>query len=294
MTEPKEKSKPALRSPRQKKTLGLQVPQPLRLPHADLIHAAEEPPPVAISPTPTPDVGVPGVVAPTPDVGVDPARTPTPDVGVTPGVAPTPDVGVRVASSYFRAANSVFDELLPKLTLPEQLVFVQLYRLSWGHQRETCRVSVPRLASRCNLGTTAVRTALRKLERDGRIMALGTDFGASNKHDRGLEYRVLLPDGTPTESVAPTRNVGATRHVAATQDVAMKYIKEHVERAPGADAPVPGSIYHIRTIAARFYERREPGYTRADLVEDVRRALIGEGCEVDHERIEEAIGGIAF
>jgi hypothetical protein len=333
MTDPKEKPRTGLRSPKPKKTLGLQVPHALRLPHDDLIPASEveierHPGPVAV-PEPEPEPATPVVVeivvpvatptadvAPTPNVGVLELSTPTPNVGATPDVAPTRNVaatrkgpepqrgvgatrnvaptrgvGVRPSSLYYRMPNSIPDDLLPRLAPTEQLVYLQLYRLSWGHQRATCKISVPRLAERCNMGTTAVRTALRKLERDGHLTALGTDFGHSTRSERGLEYEVNLPTGTPTESVAPTRNVGATDSVAPTPDVAMKYIKENNRK----ESSKP-DVYELRTIAARIFEVRknEPNFSRDRLREAVRSVVIGENRDASDDLIDEAIRGMAL
>jgi hypothetical protein len=171
-------------------------------------------------------------VAPTLDVGATPDVAPTPPVAptnspqlllqkiaATPGVAPTPDVE---AHQFTRVVNGLFDKILPTLKPQEQLVLLRLYRLSRGFNSERCMVSVGKLASTCNIGTTSARLALQVLESKGYIKRLRTDQSNPDQQNRGIEFEMLLPAAAPTSRGGATRSVGATSGVAPTPDVAIK------------------------------------------------------------------------
>jgi hypothetical protein len=52
------------------------------------------------------------------------------------------------------------------------------------------------------------------------------------------------------------------------------------------------SVYDVRKIAARFVERHQPGYTLAQLHEDLRTVLRGQGREVDEAILADATRGM--
>jgi hypothetical protein len=89
MTDPKERPRSGLRAPKPKKTLGLQVPHPLRLPHEDLI-------PTSVVSTPNAPSDANSIeetpVTPTDSVAVSMLTTPTSHVGVTDSVRATKSV----------------------------------------------------------------------------------------------------------------------------------------------------------------------------------------------------------
>jgi hypothetical protein len=167
---------------------------------------------------PPPDVPPTLHVAPSNDVA------PTQDVAPTEikhpplqNVAPPPDVVITadVAPEQFtRVVNGIFDKILPSLKPVEQLVLLRLYRLSRGFNKDVCRVTISKLASSCNIGTTAARLATQVLEIRGYIKRLGTDVANTNQNNRGIDFEMLLP------AAAPTRRAGGTRPVAPASDVA--------------------------------------------------------------------------
>jgi hypothetical protein len=169
---------------------------------------------------PTPDVGATSGVGATPDVA--PTNSPQlllQKIAATPDVAPTPDVE---AHQFTRVVNGLFDKILPTLKPQEQLVLLRLYRLSRGFNSERCMVSVGKLASSCNIGTTSARLALQVLESKGYIKRLRTDQSNPDQQNRGIEFEMLLPAAAPTSRGGATRSVGATSGVAPTPDVAIK------------------------------------------------------------------------
>lgn len=184
----------------------------------------EQPPPS--------DVAPPSNVPPTTDTAPPPDATPTPDVAPphlqqpplqsvapTPPAAATPDVAPE---QFTRVVNGIFDKILPTLKPAEQLVLLRLYRLTRGFNTNVCRVTIGRLATTCNIGTTAARLATQSLETKGYIRRIGTDMANTNQNDRGIDFEMLLPAAAPTRRGAATRPVAPTSHVAPPPDVANK------------------------------------------------------------------------
>ena len=98
-----------------------------------------------------------------------------------------------------------------------------------------CFASVSNLAKRASLGTTATRSQLRALERDGFIETEGgRSGGRSGTRYRLSTQRVSVPN--PTLTVAQPN---ADRWVNPTLTVAEEVIKEGTEEVQAAAAAVP-------------------------------------------------------
>jgi hypothetical protein len=229
---------------------------------------------------PTQQVAPTPQAAPTQQVG-----EPLPQVAATQQVAPTPQVGaptaIDISGGYFKMPNAWADMLCATLDVYAQAVYTQLLRLSWGHRRETCTIGYPRLAERAGISVNGARKGIRELVARGLVEQIAVDLAASRQLDRGILWRVALPEATPTQWVAPTYQVGATRQVAATRDARMTEKKTNrKDMAPVAAAPAPRSIRsesEQEALAKAFvYERRreQPGISTAEL-----RELAGPWCE---------------
>ncbi|HEX8472987.1 MAG TPA: replication protein [Pyrinomonadaceae bacterium] len=84
------------------------------------------------------------------------------------------------------------DHLCRWLTPDEQAIYTQLYRLSWGWNKDTCFISNPRLSERSNVPLTTMRRAVGKLVNKGLIEKTGRIFGSNM--EQGIEYRVFTLD----------------------------------------------------------------------------------------------------
>jgi hypothetical protein len=113
---------------------------------------------------------------------------------------------------------------MPTLKPAAQIVLWRLFRLSVGFNSQTCFVTVGKLAEMCNLGTTVVRESLGYLEGRNLIKRLSVEYGAKNRHEKGITFLVKLPRLTPTKSGAPTKYDAVTDFVASTKS---KPNKEH-------------------------------------------------------------------
>jgi hypothetical protein len=245
-------------------------------------------------PAPTQQVAPPSQAAPTSQVA-----QPLPQVAAPPQVAPTQQVVAPVAAdisgAYFKMPNAWADGLCATLDVYAQAVYTQLLRLSWGHRRETCTIGYPRLAERAGVSVNGARKGIRELLARGLVEQVAVDLAASRQTDRGILWRVILPEGTPTQQVAPTHQAGATRQGAATRDARMTEKKTNrKDMAPVAAAPAPRSLRseaEQKTLARAFVHeqrRAEPGIT-ADRIRDLANPW-AEEQGVDARFVDDAIG----
>ena len=111
---------------------------------------------------------------------------------------------------HLRVPNEVLYNILPTLKPSEAIVLLRLYALSHGFQKNTCTVSLDRLASGCNLSRTQTRVCVRSLERKRLIKSQGIDNTNSQKDLRGLHFEVKLPSATRAESAPHVKSASDT------------------------------------------------------------------------------------
>ena len=182
-------------------------------------------PPDDASPTPN--------VSHTPDVSHAPDVSPTPEtsyalrgVSLAPRVSHTPAVehepkaadlwaGVPETRGYSKQFHAITDHLYQLLDPIEQAVYTQLFRLTHGFGKPTCVISLPRLAERANIGTTAAHGAIKRLVTKGLVEKRTWIVGKGK--EQGIEFSLPLP-------VWLTRNVSHTGDVSHASN---EPIKEH-------------------------------------------------------------------
>jgi hypothetical protein len=115
--------------------------------------------------------------------------------------SPAPDMpSVNLWSSlpqidgHLRLPNVIIDHLYQLLDLQERSVYEQLFRLSHGYGKSTCKIGYPQLAVRSGMGRTATIQTVERLVKKGLISRIGTDIGG--KKEQGSEYWVSAP-GSP-------------------------------------------------------------------------------------------------
>ena len=101
-------------------------------------------------------------------------------------MASLPDV-----DGYMKFWHQMTDHLYRQLTMAEQAVHMQLFRLSWGHNNPTCIIGLPGLARRTGAAKGTVQTAVAGLIRKGLIRKERTVFGKDK--EQGIEYYVVPP-----------------------------------------------------------------------------------------------------
>ncbi|MBA3441198.1 MAG: hypothetical protein H0T92_15145 [Pyrinomonadaceae bacterium] len=105
---------------------------------------------------------------------------------------------------HLRLPNQIVDHLLPMLDPFEQAVYVQLYRLSWGFNKPTCSISLPKLSDRTKVPLSTLKKVLGRLQSKSLIEKAGMTIGFGK--DQGIEYRVLAGSSQLAESSQPPQS----------------------------------------------------------------------------------------
>jgi hypothetical protein len=109
---------------------------------------------------------------------------------------------------HLRTPHEITDRILPTLKPGCQVVLMRLYRLSAGFGSNTCHVSLPKLASACNISETQIRIFLRDLEQRKLIKRLSVDLANKIQSERGITFEVLLPRLAATKSAGGSKITG--------------------------------------------------------------------------------------
>ena len=90
------------------------------------------------------------------------------------------------AAGFTRLHHQIVDHLYCQLSPKEQIVHLQLYRLSWGRGHPNCFISLPKLARRSNLSSRSASDAISLLEIKGLIRKGAVVTGKGK--EQGVEY----------------------------------------------------------------------------------------------------------
>jgi hypothetical protein len=108
------------------------------------------------------------------------------------------------AKGHLETPYQLLDHLFRHLPPPQQAVYLQLYRLSWGFKKERCFISNPGLAGRACLSISAVKENVNKLIEKGLIEKTGNVMGFGK--NQGVEYLVHPPSWQVTRSSQPRKS----------------------------------------------------------------------------------------
>jgi hypothetical protein len=129
----------------------------------------------------------PDAVAYPPDSLSEPDSLPAPD-----SLKPDMWSPFREKKGHLRLPNSAVDGLYQMLDAYEQAVFTQLFRLSHGYGKPTCKIGLPQLARRSNVGKTTAQAAVNRLIHKGLVRKLEYEIGKFK--EQGTTYWVSSPD----------------------------------------------------------------------------------------------------
>ena len=94
---------------------------------------------------------------------------------------------VRIVSNFCKIDCDILDRVLPTMDVYEQAIYIRLFRLSYGYDRNWCTVGYSTLAESCSIKKTGVVNAIKRLLDKGWIKAINFD------HAQGTTYRIYLP-----------------------------------------------------------------------------------------------------
>lgn len=203
-----------------KKKLGLVIRPALRLPHEDLIRSDQSDLPDQLDQPITPKES--NLTQKNSDTTLD--NLATVDILST---SPTPlatvdnlttlDILARVEvkdiPGTLQIPNTIIDSLLPILDPIDSLVYLRLYRLSYGYNTDTCVVGLHKLSKGVNSSERTIQRSIDRLEKLGLIAKLGANFGGKLK---GNSYKIYLPN---TITKISTLDNLATLDKTATLDI---------------------------------------------------------------------------
>jgi hypothetical protein len=122
-----------------------------------------------------------------------------------------------IDAPHLRTPHEITDKILPTLKPGCQVVLMRLYRLSAGFGSDTCHVSLPKLASSCNISETQIRIFLRDLEGRKLIRRLSVDLANKVQSERGITFEVLLPRLASTKIAGAVKSAGGAISTAPAQ-----------------------------------------------------------------------------
>jgi hypothetical protein len=105
---------------------------------------------------------------------------------------------------HLRLPRYFLDKVYPLLTPFEQVIHLQLYRLSWGFNKPRCLIGLPGLAERSGVGKTAAAKAIKSLESKKLIRKVEIRFGKGM--EQGVEYEVWSPVGLSPDDSLPVND----------------------------------------------------------------------------------------
>lgn len=208
---------------------------------------------------------------------------PLPEAGAPQQVAPTHEEGatwLKITSPYIELPHAWTDVMARTYGVYAQTIYVQLFRLSYGHHRDWCQIGYPKLAERSGISVNSARSGARELAARGLVEQVTIDVTNPAQEHRGIRWRVNLPDGAAAYQAAPAYGGAPTRRAPMKRN-----LENNLEKASTADAATP-DIYGIRKAALRM-QGGVPG--EGNLRESVEAWLIGEGHHVEQSVIEEAL-----
>lgn len=95
------------------------------------------------------------------------------------------------SDGYTKLWHQMTDHLYGQLTTTEQAVHIQLFRLSWGFNKSSCLIALPKLAQRTNSSERTVQRALEGLIKKGLVKKARVIQGRDKI--QGIEYEVTPP-----------------------------------------------------------------------------------------------------
>jgi hypothetical protein len=105
---------------------------------------------------------------------------------------------------HLRLPRYFLDKVYPLLTPFEQVIHLQLYRLSWGFNKPRCLIGLPGLAERSGVGKTAAAKAIKSLESKKLIRKIEIRFGKGM--EQGVEYEVWSPVSLSPDDSLPVND----------------------------------------------------------------------------------------
>jgi hypothetical protein len=137
------------------------------------------------------------------------------------------------------------DHLCQALSPDEQAVYVQLYRLSWGWDKDSCFISNPRLSERSNVPLTTMRRVVKALIAKGLVEITDRRFGSNQ--EQGITYRVSKLDSPSTAG-----RLSTTDRLSTVAPIIIKHTKQHTHTGAAPSDEQKGRATRGVGVGSRF------------------------------------------
>ena len=129
-------------------------------------------------------------------------------------------------AGFTRLHHQIVDHLYRQLSPKEQIVHLQLYRLTWGRGHPNCFISLPKLARRSNLSPRSAAEAVSSLEGKGLIRKGAVVTGKGK--EQCVEYWVApAPAIAKTASLANSASPAKSASLAES-DLSIEYKEKEI------------------------------------------------------------------
>jgi len=132
-------------------------------------------------------------------------------------INPSSDIlaGLNLVAGYLQLPNTILDSLCSLLSPDETVIYLQLYRLSYGFNNSFCSVSLPTLSKRTNISERTIYRVLNSLESKSLIKREGHNFGKGKEQGNIFS---IAPIPSPAKLAAPA---------SESSSASMADIKDH-------------------------------------------------------------------
>jgi hypothetical protein len=107
-------------------------------------------------------------------------------------------------AGYLKLSNQIVDKLLPLLEPYEQIIYLQLFRLSHGNGKSFCLISMPKLARRTRISERSAWRAVAELTRKGLVRREASVHGKGK--EQGISFWVATPASPAVQTSLATQS----------------------------------------------------------------------------------------
>lgn len=113
---------------------------------------------------------------------------------------------------HLRIPNTYLDSIARTLDPLEQVIYLQLFRLSVGYGKDECLIGLAKLSERCNISESTIQRTIKKMVAKNLIKKINWDIEKGKAP--GSIYKLVIPTTIVTETkvVNPTTIVNLTNN----------------------------------------------------------------------------------
>lgn len=188
---------------------------------------------------------------------------------------------IQVTNGFWQLPNTVMDDILPTLQKDDQLVYLRLLRLTWGHRRPTCDVTTAKLGEKTGVKRTAMFAAITRLEARGLVRRVAAKL-TGPLDERWNTYEAYIPGVDPPWERPKPQSPSAPNASAPRTDAAGEHMKGNPK-----DRSKDWTVDRLQTIAVQMIDDArldgEAKPTAAQIEREIRTTLRRVGAQAGVE-----------